>query len=158
MAYNIFSEKTGNVFENEVVDRVRIVAKQEGAYFQNTVGTERDRCDGTDLIYGFDRRVADKIIRNRIPIDVTYNFAGKDRMIVLPAKYTLACGIKLRFGVRFGNRKKTFDEPVLVIGFETDSYCINSMMENIMDDVQREWSEIFLRGRPGYRKYCPIKG
>lgn len=156
--YNIFSTRTGNVFENECAMRVCNVHKTtEGSYFELTVGTERDRFDGTDVVYGWDRQVMGKVIKNHIPIDFTYNFAGKNRMKVLPVTYELSCGIKLKFGIRYGNSHRDFSEPVLVIGFEADSSWLNKMMEDIMDDFEKSWSEIFRIGSGKYRQLVPIK-
>lgn len=158
MAYNVFSSQTGNVFENECAYRVRNVSKNTaGSYFESTVGTERDQFDGTDIVYGWDRQIMNKVIRNHIPVDFTYNFEGKNRMKVLPATYTLPCGMKIKFGIRYGNGHSNFSEPVLVIGFMADSYWINSMMEDIMDDFQAAWPEIFRIGGGKYRQLVPIK-
>lgn len=67
-----------------------------------------DRLRGTDLFF------------YRLPVDVTLTIESKDHCHRIGQySYKIANEeiFKVDIGVRFGNKAKSFDEPVLVIGF-----------------------------------------
>lgn len=67
-----------------------------------------------------------------IPVDVTLNFDGKKHMRHIST--TLDTNIcKVNFGIRYGNGRVQFDNPVLVIGFNFASITKNNV--NCLVDI-----------------------
>ena len=95
-----------------------------------------------DLYEGTDCKVLD------VPIDITVNFSGKNRTWRSRTEIILdLCTIK--FGVRYGNGKVDFEEPVLVIGVESH-IDIRTFMGNIIDSVKKQISKILDTGMDIY--------
>lgn len=132
---------TGELFEDELLLTARryFGGKNIAGTYEETDGTEADWKQGTDCkIWG-------------LPVDFTYNFAGKDHMVACEQTVDLLCGVKVRYGVRTGNNHGAeFDTPVLVVGFECDSAWLHAMWENIFDDIRKNFMDIIDAGIDQY--------
>lgn len=88
-----------------------------------------------DLFKGIDFR------SNGLPVDLTYNFVGKDHTEKV-GEYHLSCGSTVEFGIRTGNSHKgytQFEEPVLVIGVELPDVAF---MKGIVQTFAKKFAEI----------------
>ena len=87
---------------------------------------KEDREEGTDFFCG------------GLRFDITEDFCGKDNL-------TLKAGIHLpnfwvELGIRTGNQRVTFREPVVVLGIQVPS-CTSK--KEIVRELSNHWSELF---------------
>ena len=103
--------------------------------------TEReDKFEGTDcFIYG-------------IRTDFTFNFSGKNKMHKLEKAINVD-GIEFLFGVRFGNGRTQFSEPVLVIGINTSEWYLRNFMDDIVDSFRKNLDLIIETAQDQYWDY-----
>lgn len=84
--------------------------------------------EGTDFFY------------NGIRFDITEDFSGKDNMAEgFQAEVDLPWAW-IQLGIRTGNRKQQFEEPVVVIGVFAYSY---ESAKKVVFQLSEHWSEIF---------------
>jgi len=101
-----YFESSGYEFESEMADFITSFARKEWGDAAVKFSTElQDRHEGADIfLLG-------------IPVDITLNFARKNKTKWLE---TLVLeGANINLGIRYGNGKVKFENPVLVIGAET---------------------------------------
>ena len=130
--YNLEERKFGKSFEENIVDILNDYAKKHNSDLRRLLNSAMDREEGTDLIF------------NGIRIDLTTFITGKDHVQVLYEeeltwfKWTR---VKVRYGVRFGNRVSDFQIPVLVIGFEFATMT-RDIMNSFYEDVKKHIGDI----------------
>lgn len=94
--------------------------------FQDVRGTDEDILRGTDYII------------NTCRVDFTMYFQGKDNVIQLPEVIALKnSGVDLKLGIRTGNGKVKFEEPVLVIGIDLIPSVYRYLEERISEDIEK---------------------
>ena len=126
-------ELPGLEFESDLVELISNVSKKEwgvSAFLQST--RQQDIKEGTDcVVLG-------------VPIDVTLNFDKKNKMWDSAQIFDLGL-CRIRFGVRYGNDKRSFAVPTLVIGIESYS-SVKTWLVNILDEVKKYIKEILENG------------
>lgn len=116
--------RKGQIFEDTMLERLE---QLEGYEFSSK---KNDIREGTDFYY------------HRLPVDLTLNqnkrfVAYSDETVELPA-----CSIKV--GVRFGNGRKLFKEPVMVLLFLSKvGACYSLIASDIDEDVLEQATDIF---------------
>ena len=138
-SYCPVSISLGKELEGEVIQKVKCKLTENCC---RSAGEVEDVCCGTDLyVYG-------------LPIDLTYNFRGKDHMSILPGAVELMPGIKIRFGVRTGNTHlghTKFAVPVLVIGIDgANDLIVRGWMDTLTRLFSEKIDEIIEVGQSGY--------
>ena len=132
-----FFEAGGYEFESEMADYLTLFARREWGSSAVKFSTARqDRFEGTDIfVLG-------------IPIDITLDFAGKNKTKRLG---TLELdGVTIDLGVRFGNGRAKFKTPVLVIGAETALGITKQNMWITLDIIKSNISQILDLGMDSY--------
>jgi hypothetical protein len=140
----IMKRRTGIAFEEDLVTSMADHFKSTGdpGAIKYLGGTRIDREEGTDLtIWG-------------VPIDITLNLQEKDHTKILPESTELLGGIKVRFGVRTGNRGHQFKTPVLVIGLDAMSGFVRAWENNIIQAFTDKLDEIIELGQSQYWDWC----
>lgn len=139
-----FSVRTGEDFEGRVVDAFHSYACKNGTekYFVNTAHTYLDTDYGTDVIV------------EGIPIDVTCSFSRKKQYIIELPDIVEANGENIYFGIRLGNGRITFPNPVVVVGIDTDMHFLNSFMANVCDSISSVMPEIMDIVNERFYEYC----
>ena len=134
---NYFFDNGGHTFEAGVVDIVLSFAKSEWGHGAVKFSTmKQDFCEGTDVsVLG-------------VPIDVTLAFGKKNKIRELGA--LVLDGLRIVFGVRFGNSKADFETPVLVIGAETAIGIKRSNMMITLDIIKDNIRKILNIGMDEY--------
>ena len=138
-----FENGVGGVFEEQMVRALQrgMAEKQKTSvtpYITPTIGTAKDKCEGTDFIFLDDTHM-----------DVTLNFSHKDFMPVIyesDIKVVKNENINVKYGVRHGNSYKDYTEfatPVVVIGFDIDQATYRKHEDEILQSVEDHASEIF---------------
>lgn len=115
--------RKGEIFEDLLLERLE---QFEGYEFSSK---KSDIYEGTDFYY------------HRLPVDLTLNqnkrfVAYSDETVELPA-----CSIKV--GVRFGNGRKLFKEPVMVLLFLPKVGSYNLIASDINEGVLEQVIDIF---------------
>ena len=116
--------RKGEIFEDLLLERLE---QFEGYEFSSK---KSDIYEGTDFYY------------HRLPVDLTLNqnkrfVAYSDETVELPA-----CSIKV--GVRFGNGRKLFKEPVMVLLFLSKVGAYYSLIANdINEDILEQAADIY---------------
>ena len=132
-----YFESSGHEFESEMADFITSFARSEWGSAAVKFSTEhQDRYEGTDIfLLG-------------IPVDITLNFAGKNKTKRLD---TLDFdGVAIDLGVRFGNGKSDFKTPVLVIGAATALGIAKHNMYVALDIIKTNILRILNLGMDGY--------
>lgn len=99
----------GVEFENAMIEKFGSISiKIWGNSAYNDSEESQDKLKGTDVfILG-------------VPVDVTLNIQNKSHTTFCSKNYIVDLGFaNVEFGVRFGNGHVKFENPVLVIGFNT---------------------------------------
>lgn len=107
-------------------------------YVQNNimcaVNTKADICEGTDMFW------------NKIRIDITANFSGKNHIIRLAATYNINIPflgeIVIRYGIRTGNNRSMFQVPVLVVGFDLAGNLLKAYHDAVVNTIRDNWKDI----------------
>ena len=95
-----------------------------------TVGTDDDTLRGTDLII------------DDIRVDFTSNFSNKDHLTFTHESAIKTKLGKVLFGIRTGNSRVDFEEPVVVVGVDCFGNVLNKELDGFFDDVQNHIKEI----------------
>ena len=132
-----FFETSGYEFESEMADFLTLFARGEWGNSAVKFSTARqDRFEGTDIfVLG-------------IPIDITLDFAGKNKTKKLGT--IKLDGVTIDLGVRFGNGVAKFKTPVLVIGAETAGGITNHNMWITLDIIKANIIKILDMGMDKY--------
>ena len=134
-------DQRGRVFEDDCIRKIKeCIFTAKTGELEDVSGTEMDTRKGTDFLF------------NGIPIDVTYNFFGKDNMTIIEDSYTLPLGVTVKFGIRYGNNRSRFTTPVLVVGFQLNGWF--NLYENVLDDIRDDWMTLFKVGSRAYQQYA----
>lgn len=116
--------RNGEVFEDMLLERLEQFEGYEPS------SRESDRYWGTDFFY------------HRLPVDVTLN---KNKRSVIYSEIELidlpTCSIKV--GVRFGNGRAKFKEPVMVLLFLPKVESYNLMASDINARILERASDIY---------------
>lgn len=143
-----FSLSTGLELEDEMYDSFEYHFKKSGPLQKEVfrrAAKEEDYKLGTDaFIYG-------------LPVDFTCNFAGKNHMVDTEVSMSTPFG-EIKFGVRTGNGRVSFSQPVLVIGVDTDFYLKKNNIPSIISAVSKRVEEIISTGTDAYWDCCDELG
>lgn len=115
--------KKGEAFEDMLLEKLE---QFEGYEFSSK---KSDIYEGTDFYY------------HRLPVDVTLN---RNKRFVVYSNETIdlpACSIKV--GVRFGNGRKLFKEPVMVLLFLPKVGLYSLVASDVNEDVLEQATDIF---------------
>ena len=123
----------GIEFENELCEVCRVNLGNE--YLKAT--EIQDKFESTDCFC------------LKMRVDFTYNFSNKSYMMVLPEEFK-SKGETFRFGIRFSNGHGQFEEPVLVVGIDSDDNYVRSYMDEIVSVFRDKFDEIFELGFSQY--------
>ena len=118
--------RKGEIFEDLLLERLE---QFEGYEFSSK---KSDIYEGTDFYY------------HRLPVDLTLNqnkrfviYSNEIDLIELPS-----CSIKV--GVRFGNGRKLFKEPVMVLLFLSKvGACYSLIANDINEDILEQAADIY---------------
>lgn len=139
-----FSLSTGLELEDELCESFEYHYKKRGSLQKETFRRAtkvEDKTLGTDaFIYG-------------LPVDFTCDFSGKSYMIDTQVRISTAFG-EIKFGVRTGNGRTKFKQPVLVIGVDTDFYLKKSNIPSIINSISNRIEEIVSEGTDAYWGCC----
>jgi len=132
-----FFEAGGYEFESEIADIVSVYAKREWGLGAVKFSTEQqDRYEGTDLfVLG-------------VPIDVTLAFHMKEKTQKLDT--IIIDGVTIEFGLRIGNWRTNFKNPVLVIGAQTAIGITKNNMWSALNTIKSNIKEILDTGMDKY--------
>ncbi|MDO4271404.1 MAG: hypothetical protein Q4C83_00245 [Candidatus Saccharibacteria bacterium] len=156
MTNNLWVDKpAGELFEHTMIRVLKNVYKENPRAVVDYTGTRRDTHEGTDCtLMG-------------IPLDITLNYEGKDKINNLVDTFELTsrangCGellANVKFGIRLGNRHAKFRLPVLVFGVSLMP-TINFWRyeELIYDALRRDMRSMFDRMQDKYLDYCEKTG
>ena len=133
-----YFDATGYCFEADIIEEMgKFAVKEWGTKSFRFSTFSEDRYMGVDCyVLG-------------VPVDVTLAYENKRRMKRLV--YTLSYdGIEISFGVRYGNGRTVFEQPVLVIGVSNALGVKNSNLRYIIDNVKDNFREILNSGMDLY--------
>ena len=133
--YN-FEDKSAQNFEFELKESIGTYAAKtwgNGAFVRSTL--IQDKYQGQDFELC------------RIPVDVTLNFKGKKHMKRLSTRLPIGIGA-VEFGIRYGNGKVKFENPVLVIGFNVR--VTNNNYIDVVDTIAKKYEKILDTGMDLY--------
>ena len=145
MAANYHEEKLGMLLEQDLTASLKDHFADDPDAVVYAGGTEADIEQGTDLfIYG-------------VPVDITFNFTGKDHLEAFAEKVDVFGGVDVSFGVRTGNSHKGFSrfkKPVLVIGIDASESFIRDWMPRIISSFIEKIDEIIDVSQSQYWDWC----
>ena len=143
MKHVSFSVRVGEDFEGRIVDIFQDYARKTDneQNFLKTAHTDLDYEHGTDVVV------------DGIPIDITCAFSHKNYMKVLPDVIEVS-GEQIRFGIRTGNSRVVFGNPVVVVGIDTDNHFLSTFMSSICDKISKKVVEIMDIVNERYYEYC----
>ena len=132
-----YFESSGHEFESEMADFITQFARREWGDTAVKFSTKnQDRYEGTDIfLLG-------------VPVDITLDFAGKNKTKWLDT--LVIDGVTIDLGVRFGNGRADFKTPVLVIGAGTALGINKSNMYIALDAIKSNILKILDLGMDRY--------
>jgi len=130
-------ETSGYEFESEMADYLTLFARREwGSSAVKFSTMYQDRFEGTDIfVLG-------------VPIDITLDFAGKNKTRRLDT--LVLDGVTVDLGIRYGNGRADFETPVLVIGAETACGITKTNMWVALDIIKSNILKILDLGMDRY--------
>lgn len=138
-----FAIKVGEDFEGRVIDMFHDYARETNneQNFLNAAHTDLDYEYGTDVVV------------DNIPIDITCGFSNKSYMEVLEDTIEVG-GEIIRFGIRTGNSRVEFGNPVVVVGIDSDRHFLHAFMNEVCDKISKKINEIMDVVNDRYYDYC----
>lgn len=160
---------TGDLFEENILNQVllciqsanksrREKGKPSIAVYPHEKLDANDRFRGTDLkIIDYGAVLAP--YAGHLRLDITHDFSDKDNMplIVKPDKpiKLINAAPELKFGIRVGNKTKSFDDPVVVVGMDADPKTLRQIEEagGFYSAVRAKMSQILLTAGGAIQEY-----
>ena len=132
-----YFESNGYEFESEMAEFITLFARREWGEAAVKFGTkQQDFYEGTDIfLLG-------------VPVDITLDFAGKNKTKRLDT--LVIDGVTIDLGVRFGNGRADFKTPVLVIGAGTALGITKHNMYIALDTIKSNILNILDLGMDRY--------
>ena len=134
-------KRAGYEFEKDTIWALR----KSHPTLENCIGTDLDKCEGTDFIH------------NSVRFDITLDFKNKDHMpFMIDTDIKVTQNDTMHMGVRIGNRHNgytEFPEPVIILGLNMDSRTYKKREDEIVDNLVKQADDIIMTANDVYLDY-----